>query len=94
MNSFCSSNPRTDIQKFTILLVRVVASTPLSALCYTFAFAIQLVQDLSRYTKVDHENVLKIDSRIKTAFEGEPKGFAVPSYSVYNHQSTAGIVIF
>jgi hypothetical protein len=82
----------------------VVASTPLSALCYTFAFAIQLVQDLRRYTKVDNENVLElsdrfcnleIDSRLEIAlaFEGKPKGFAVPSYSVYNHQSRAGIVI-
>jgi len=46
MNCFCSSNPRTDVRKFTILLVHVVASTPPSALCYTFAFAIHLVQDL------------------------------------------------
>jgi len=53
--------------------------------------------------KVDHENMLelsdrfhklKIDSRLEIAFEGTPRGFAVPSYSVYNHQSAAGIVIF
>jgi hypothetical protein len=52
---------------------------------------------------VDHENVLEssdrfrnldIDSRLKMAFEGKPKGFAVLSYSVYNHQSMARIVIF
>jgi hypothetical protein len=54
-------------------------------------------------TKVDHENVLElsdryhnleIDSRLEIAFEGTSKGFAVPSYSVYNHLSMAGIVIF
>jgi hypothetical protein len=37
---------------------------------------------------------LEIDSRLEIAFEGNPKGFAIPSYSVYNHKSMAGIVIF
>jgi hypothetical protein len=37
---------------------------------------------------------LEVDSRLEIAFEGKPKGFTVPSYSVYNHQSEDGIVIF
>lgn len=81
----------------------MVATTPLSALCYSSAFAIQLVQDLfRRYTKVDPEKVLELgdtfrnletDSRLEVAFEGNPKGFAVPSHSVYNYQSTDVILI-
>jgi hypothetical protein len=35
--------------------MHVIASTPPSALRYTLAFAVQLVQDLGRYMKVDHE---------------------------------------
>lgn len=83
--------------------MHLVATTPLLALHYLSAFAIQLVQDLfRRYTKVDSEKVLElgdrfcnleIDSRLEVAFEGNPKGFAVPSYSDYNYQSTDVIVI-
>jgi hypothetical protein len=37
---------------------------------------------------------LEVDSRLEIAFEGKPKGFVVPSYSVYNHRSKDGLVIF
>ena len=37
---------------------------------------------------------LEIDSRLEIGFEGNPRGFEVPSFAVYNHQSKHGIVIF
>ena len=37
---------------------------------------------------------LEIDSRLEIGFEGKPRGFEVPSFAVYNHQSEHGIVIF
>ena len=88
----------------SVLLVHVVAATPRTALRHSSAFAIQLIQDfLRKYTKVNPEKVLdlsdrfrhlEVDSRLEIAFEGKPKKFVVPSYSVYNHQSEDGIVIF
>jgi hypothetical protein len=62
------------------------------------------VQDFfKKYTRINPERVielsdrfrnLEVDSRLEIAFEGKPIGFEVPSYSVYNHQSEYGIVIF
>jgi hypothetical protein len=105
MNCLCSGNAKAaNTRKFTILLVHVVASTPPLALRYSSAFAIKLVQDFFRnYTMFDPDRVLElsdrfrnleVDSRLEIAFEGKPKGITVPSYSVSNHQSEDGIVIF
>ena len=104
MNCFCAGNSKADVRKFTVLLVHVVAATPRTALRHSSGFAIELIQDfLRKYTKVNPDKVLElsdrfryleVDSRLEIAFEGKPKKFAVPSYSVYNHQSEDGIVIF
>jgi hypothetical protein len=90
--------------KFTVLLEHVVAATPRTALRHSSAFAIQLIQNfLRKYTRVNPEKVLdlsdrfrhlEVGSRLEILFEGKPKKFVVPSYSVYNHQSEDGIVIF
>ena len=37
---------------------------------------------------------LEVDSRLEIAFKGIPKGFTVPSHSVFTHQSEYGLVIF
>jgi hypothetical protein len=67
-------------------------------------FAIQLVQDFFKeHTKIDVHKVtelsdrfcnLEVDSRLEIAFKGKPKRFAVPSHSVFTHQSEYGLVIF
>jgi hypothetical protein len=104
MNCLCSGKPSSLSRKFTVLLVHVVPSTPVSALRHSSAFAIQLVQDFfKKYTRINPERVielsdrfwnLEVDSRLEIAFEGKPIGFEVPSYSVYNHQSEYGIGVF
>jgi hypothetical protein len=101
MNCFCAGR---DIQKFTVLLVHVVGSTPPSALRHSTPFAIQLVQEfLSKHTAIDSKKVtelsdrfrnLEVDSRLEIAFKGKPKGFAAPSHAVFTHQSEYGVVIF
>jgi hypothetical protein len=71
--------------------VHVVASTLPSALRYSSTFAIKLVQGFFRkYAKVDPDTILELsdgfrnlemNSSLEIAFEGKPKGVAVPSYS-------------
>jgi hypothetical protein len=88
MGCTCSGNRRREIQKFTILLVHVVGSTPPCALRHSTPFAVQLVQDfLRQHTRVDIGLVtdlsdrfrnLEVDSRLEIVFPGKPKGFEVP----------------
>jgi len=104
MNCFCEGGRQYDIKKFTVLLVHVVGSTPLSALRHSTHFAIQLVQEfLSKHTAIDIRKVkelsdrfrnLDVYSRLEITFKGKPKGFEAPSQSVFTHQSEYGLVIF
>ena len=104
MSCLCWVNRNNDIQKFTVLLVHVVGSTPPSALRHATPYAIQLVQEfLKEHTEIDIGKVsdlsdrfrnLEVDSRLEIAFKGKPKGFAAPSQSVFTHQSEYGLVIF
>jgi hypothetical protein len=48
-----------------------------------------LVTDLS-----DRFRNVEVDSRLENVFKGKPKGFEVPSHSVFTHQSEYGVVIF
>jgi len=100
----CLGSHKLDIQKFTVLLVHVVGSTPPSALCHSTPFAIRLVQDfLTEHTKVDVGKVtelsdrfrnLEVDSRLEIIFKGKLKWFAAPLHSVFTHQSEYRLVIF
>jgi len=104
MNCFCIGSRKPLTQKFTVLLVHVVGSTPQSALRHSTPFAIQLVKDFFiEHTKVDINKVtelsdrfrnLEVDSRLEIVFKGKPKGFDVPSHAVFTHQSEYGLVIF
>ena len=104
MSCLCAGRPGTLTRKFTVLLVHVVAATPGTALRYSSPYAIELVQNfLKKHTSINPSKVLKlsdrfqnldIDSRLEIVFEGKPRGFEVPSFAVYNHQSEHGIVIF
>jgi hypothetical protein len=88
----------------TVLLVHVVAATPRTALRYSSPYAIELVQNFfKKHMRINPSKVLElsdrfqnleIDSRLEIGFEGKPRGFKVPSFAVYNHQSEHGIVIF
>jgi len=104
MSCFCAGRPRPLTRKFTVLLVHVVAATPRTALRYSSPYAIELVQNFfKKHTSINPSKVLElsdrfqnleIDSRLEIGFEGKPRGFEVPSFAVYNHQSEHGIVIF
>ena len=104
MSCLCWVNRNNDIQKFTVLLVHVVGSTPPSALRHATLYAIQLVQKfLKEHTEIDIGKVtelsdmfrnLEVDSRLDIAFKGKPKGSAASSQSVFTHQSEYGLVIF
>ena len=104
MSCLCLGNCKSDIQKFTVLLVHVVGSTPPSALRHSTPFVVQLVQEfLKEHTAIDIGKVaelsdrfrnLKVYSRLEIAFKGKPKGFAAPSQSVFSHQWEYGLVIF
>ena len=97
VNCFCTDSRKPDIQKFTVLLVHVVGSTPPSALRHSTPFAIQLVKDFFKeHTKVDIDKVtelsdrfrnLEVDSRLEIVFKGKPKGFEIPSHAVFTHES-------
>ena len=89
MNCFCIGSRKPFTQKFTVLLVHVVGSTPQSALRHSTPFAIQLVKDFFiEHTKVDINKVtevsdrfrnLEVDSRLEIVFKGNLRD------SAYHH---------
>jgi len=85
MNRLCSGRRKPDIQKFTVLLVHVVGSTPPSALCHSTPFAIQLVQEfLKKHTEIDIGKVMELRDRFRNLevdlrlFKGKPKMICGP----------------
>ena len=50
---------------------------------------------MSKVTELsDRFRNLEVDLRLEIAFKGKPKGFTVPSHSVFAHHSEYGLVIF
>jgi len=104
MNCFCIGSRKPLTQKFNVLLVHVVGSTPQSALRHSIPFAIQLVKDFFiEHTQFDIDKItelsdrfrnLEVDPRLEIEFKGKPKRLEVPSHAVFTHQSEYGIEIF
>lgn len=102
MTSCCCFQKRS--RWFTHLLVHIVSISNPSALLTIDAVARRIVTKFfADHTSIDESELeihfnkfkhLQVDSKIEIAFEGKPRNFKVPNYTVYTHTDRSHFIIF